>query len=61
MKSGIQIPGERIQQAILLIRDQKVLLDEDPAVLYRVETRFLVRAVKRNLERLPDDFMFQMT
>ena len=40
---------------------EKVLLDEDLAILYGVETRNLVQAVKRNLERFPEDFMFQLT
>ncbi|MHC4295038.1 MAG: ORF6N domain-containing protein [Planctomycetota bacterium] len=55
------IPLERIQKAILVIRDQKVLLDADLAVFYGVETKALVRAVKRNTERFPEDFMFQLT
>ncbi len=55
------IPVERIDRAILVIRDQKVLLDADLATLYEVETRALVQAVKRNLERFPDDFMFQLS
>jgi len=54
------IPVERIEQAILLIRGQKVMLDSDLAALYGVETRRLVEAVKRNVERFPDDFMFQL-
>ncbi|MHC4063594.1 MAG: ORF6N domain-containing protein [Planctomycetota bacterium] len=55
------IPHERIERSILLIRDQKVLLDADLAALYGVETRVLIQAVKRNLDRFPDDFMFQLT
>lgn len=55
------IPVEKIERAILQIRGQKVLLDEDLAELYGVETRILVQAVKRNLERFPEDFMFQLT
>jgi len=55
------IPVERIERAILLIRNQKVMLDADLAALYEVETRVLVQAVKRNLERFPEDFMFQLT
>lgn len=51
----------RITQSILLIRGEKVLLDADLAVLYDVETRVLVQAVKRNIERFPSDFMFQLT
>ncbi len=55
------IPTERIENAILLIREQKVMLDVDLAALYGVETRLLVQAVKRNLERFPVDFAFQLT
>ncbi len=55
------IPVERIEEAILLLRGQRVLLDEDLAELYEVETGALVRAVKRNLDRFPEDFMFQLT
>jgi len=55
------IPMEHISQSILLIRDQKVLLDTDLAKLYEVETRVLVQAVKRNMERFPENFMFQLT
>lgn len=55
------IPVDRIERAILLIRGQKVMLDADLASLYGVETRVLVQAVKRNLERFPEDFMFQLS
>jgi hypothetical protein len=55
------VPAERILNAILLIRGQKVMLDVALAQLYGVETRVLVQAVKRNLSRFPDDFMFQLT
>jgi hypothetical protein len=55
------VPAERIDRAILVIRDQKVLLDADLANPYEVEVRALVQAVKRNLNRFPDDFMFQLT
>lgn len=54
------VPIERIQHAILLLRDQKVLIDTDLAELYGVETRALVQAVRRNAERFPEDFMFQL-
>jgi hypothetical protein len=53
------IPLERIERPILLIRGHKVILDADLAALYDVETKQLIRAVKRNLPRFPDDFMFQ--
>lgn len=55
------MPAERIKQAILLIRGQRVMLDADLAALYGVETGALTRAVRRNLERFPDDFMFQLS
>jgi hypothetical protein len=55
------IPVERIEQKILRIREHNVMLDEDLAALYRVEVRTLNQAVKRNIERFPDDFMFQLT
>ena len=55
------IPVERIEQAILLIRGQKVMLDADLAKLYGVETKQLNRAVHRNINRFPEDFMFQLT
>jgi len=61
MKEADLVRVERIQQAILPIRGQKVLLDRDLAALYGVETRVLVQAVKRNRNRFPDDFMFQLT
>jgi len=54
------VTHETIAQAILFFRGQKVILDEDLASLYGVETRILVRNVKRNLERFPHDFMFQL-
>jgi len=55
------VPVERIEGAILLIRGQKVLLDADLAALYSVETKILVKAVKRNADRFPGDFMFQLS
>src|SRR5271157_2332713 len=55
------VPVERIEQAILLIRGHKVMLSHDLAGLYGVEPRALVQAVKRNIDRFPDDFMFQLT
>ena len=55
------IPIERIERAILLIRGQKVMLDADLADLYGVDTKVLIQAVKRNLDRFPGDFMFQLT
>ena len=55
------IPSEKIEKAIYLIRGEKVMLDRDLALLYGVETKVLNRAVKRNLQRFPPDFMFQLT
>ncbi len=55
------IPTERIAANIYMLRSQKVMLDSELAALYGVETRALVQAVKRNLERFPDDFMFQLS
>jgi phage regulator Rha-like protein len=51
----------RIEQKILLIRGQKVMVDRDLAELYGVETKYLNRQVKRNKERFPGQFMFQLT
>ena len=55
------VPHERIENLIILVRGQKVMLDQDLATLYGVETRKLVQAVKRNIDRFPEDFMFQLT
>ena len=55
------IPIERIAQAIYLIRGEKVMLDQDLAALYGVETGALVRSMKRNIDRFPQDFAFQLT
>jgi len=55
------IPSERIERAILVLRGQKVMLDADLAVMYGVGTRELVQATKRNPERFPADFVFQLT
>lgn len=55
------VPYGRIQQAILLIRGQKVMLDRDLAALYGVPTKTLKQAVKRNECRFPSDFMFVLS
>jgi len=55
------IPDERIISKIYLIRGQKVMIDRDIAELYGVETKRLKEAVRRNIERFPEDFMFEMT
>jgi hypothetical protein len=54
-------PPDRIESAIYLIRKEKVMLDQDLASLYGVPTKALVQAVKRNADRFPDDFMFQLS
>jgi hypothetical protein len=55
------IPAERIEHLIHLVRGQKVMLDHDLAALYGVTTFNLNKAVKRNRDRFPDDFMFRLT
>ncbi|MGB2630570.1 MAG: ORF6N domain-containing protein [Candidatus Omnitrophota bacterium] len=55
------IPDDVIRQKIFIIRGQKVMLDKDLAELYGVATRDLNKAVNRNLERFPDDFMLTLT
>jgi hypothetical protein len=55
------VTAERIGKAILVLRGEKVILDSEIAYLYGVETRAVVQAVKRNLGRFPDDFLFQLT
>ncbi len=59
-KKAHLITTEKIEQLIFLIRGQKVLLDMDLAEFYGVETRSLIQAVKRNIERFPSDFVFQL-
>ncbi len=55
------ILSERIEQIIRVLRGHRVMLDADLAALYNVATKVLVQAVKRNSERFPADFMFQLT
>lgn len=55
------VPTEIIENKILIIRGQKVMLDRDLSQLYEVETKVLNQAVKRNIERFPNEFMFQIT
>lgn len=55
------VRADQIEPRILVVRGQKVMLDSDLAQLYGVETKALNRAVKRNRERFPQDFMFQLT
>jgi hypothetical protein len=60
-KSLIEIPVERIEQAILLVREEKVIIDSDLAKLYGVSTGRLNEQVKRNRNRFPADFAFRLT
>ena len=60
-KISIAIPVERLETKIYFIRRNKVMFDRDLAELYEVETKILNRAVRRNPDRFPDDFMFQLT
>ncbi|WP_232335618.1 ORF6N domain-containing protein [Mucilaginibacter arboris] len=55
------IPDEVVMSKIYMIRKEKVMLDEDLAALYGVETRRLNEQVKRNIDRFPEDFMFTLT
>ena len=55
------MPQEIVESKILLLRGKKVMLDRDLAVLYGVETRVLNQAVRRNIDRFPEDFMFPLT
>ena len=57
----IGIPTEIITNKIYFIRNQKVMLDSDLAELYAIETKQLKRQVRRNIERFPDDFMFELS
>jgi len=56
-----QLPLSQVDQRIVQLRGHRVLLSSDLAVLYAVEPRALMQAVKRNKERFPEDFMFQLT
>jgi hypothetical protein len=55
------VPPEQIERSILFVRGRRVMLDAQLAELYGVETRALVQAVKRNVDRFPHDFMFQLS
>lgn len=59
-ENKIAISIQQIEGCIFLIRGQKVMLDSDLADLYGVETKVLKRAVRRNRDRFPEDFMFQL-
>ena len=57
----LMLPDELVMNKIYLIRGQKVMLDRDLAELYGVETKRLKEAIRRNIDRFPEDFMFEMT
>src|SRR6185503_17001467 len=57
----LMIPDELVMNKIYIIRGKKVMLDEDLAELYQVETKRLNEQVRRNIDRFPDDFMFRLT
>jgi S-adenosylmethionine synthetase len=61
MSQNLMISEEAISDKIYFIRNQKVMLDRDLAVLYGIETKRLKEQVKRNLSRFPEDFMFELT
>ena len=61
MKNNNIISQSEIASKIYIIRGKKVMLDMDLAVLYEVETKILKRAVKRHINRFPEDFMFELT
>ena len=58
--TNLILPEEVITSKIYLIRDKKIILDHDLAKLYNVETKVLKQAVRRNIKRFPDDFMFEL-
>ena len=60
MENEILLSEELISNKIYFIRNQKVMLDRDLATLYGIETRVLKQAVKRNISRFPEDFMFEL-
>ena len=59
--SSTLIQQERIESRIFMIRNQRVMIDRDLADLYGVETKYLNRQVKRNIEHFPKEFSFQLT
>lgn len=61
MENEILVSEELISNKIYFIRNQKVMLDSDLALLYGIETKVLKQAVKRNISRFPEDFMFELT
>lgn len=60
-ESGLVVPDEVVMNKIYIIRNQKVMLDRDLAVLFQVETKVLKQSVKRNMDIFPEHFMFELT
>ena len=60
-RTDLTSPGGKVERSIVYLRGQGVILDNDLARLYQVPTKALVQALKRNLARFPEDFMFQLT
>ncbi len=60
-KASVGIPDEVVERKIYVVRGQKVMMDRDLATLYGVDTRRLNEQVRRNIDRFPTDFMFEMT
>jgi phage regulator Rha-like protein len=60
-KVQLVLPDEVVMNKIYLIRGQKVMLDKDLAEMYGVETKALKQAIRRNMDRFPEDFMFELT
>jgi hypothetical protein len=58
---SLRIPDELVMNKIFIMRDQKVMLDQDLAELYGIETKRLKEAVRRNINRFPEDFMFELS
>ena len=61
LKDKILVPQEIVESKIFVFRYKKVMLDKDLAALYRVSVKSLKRQVRRNMDRFPADFMFQLT
>ncbi len=61
MSKSLAITDELVLTKIYLVRNQKIMLDKDLAALYGIETKVLKQAVKRNTDRFPEDFMFELT
>jgi hypothetical protein len=58
---NVLVAQDKIEKMIFVLREKRVMIDSDIAMLYAVETKQLKRAVRRNIERFPDDFMFELT